>query len=132
MAAPRVDWNAIKEHIQVSPYDEAEPVLVIIPHAGRHLLLALAERLEWRATYSGFGYDYEDWDYLQSIVAETQSGLTIMEQVNLILAMLEEIRDAIQALTPGEIDLEPVVDVIAPIAPELGALGAILEVLGGD
>ncbi len=140
MPAPRVDWQSIKQIVAASPYDGGEPFLFVIPHYGRHLLLALADRLEWEASFRDFGYDFSDWDYLQDIVAETHAGLMEMEQVNLIVAKLEEIRQEIQLLresqSTGDNSLSDLVDVLSLLDPRVAALtqavDAIETVLGGD
>lgn len=137
MPAPRIDWQQIKRTIEASPYQGGEPFLFIVPHFGRHLLLSLADRLEWEATYRDFGYDFSDWDYLQTIVAETHSGLMAMEQVNLIVAKLEEIRAEIALLreSGGDTLMGELVEAVGLLDPRLGTLIAVVDsienVLGG-
>lgn len=136
----RIDWDSIKQTIEASGYDAREPFLFVMPHAGRHLLLAIADRLEWEASFRGFDYSYDDWDELQAIVADTHKGLMEMEQVNLIVTALNEIRDAIQALTAEAADddstMETIADGIGLIDPRLGLLlegvNAIEDLLGGS
>jgi hypothetical protein len=102
--ADRVDWPSISKLIEASGYLPEEPFLFVLPHAGRHLLLAIAERLEWRATYNDkqHGYDFADWDELQALVAATHAGLMEMEQVNLIVAKLEEIREELELIRQAQ------------------------------
>ena len=135
MSANRVDWQNIKQTVEASGYDGREPFLFVMPHYGRHLLLAIMERLEWPATFRDFGYDFSDWDELQAIVAETHAGLMWMEQVNLIVAKLEEIRQAIEDMGATGSD-DALIGILAALDPRLAALvatvDAIENVLGGD
>jgi hypothetical protein len=137
----RVDWPTIKEIIAASDYDIQEPFLFVLPHAGRHLLLALAQRLEWKATYSdkSHGYNYSDWDELQAIVAATHAGLMEMEQVNLIVAKLEEIRQELELLRGATGDTEAldlIADGVGLLDPRLNmllqGLDAIENLMGGS
>lgn len=93
--ADRIDWMKIKSMLGVS-YDA--PYFFVLPNAGRQLLHAMVHRLEWEATYREFGYDFGDFDELQAIVADTQTGL--MDGVNMheLLAMLELVVEAIQGI----------------------------------
>lgn len=139
MAANRIDWQSIKQLVTASGYDGRELFLFAIPHYGRHLLLAIMERLEWRATFREFGYDFSDWDELQEVVAETHAALMWMEQMNLIVEKLEEIRAELELLRTAEGSddtLQDLVNAIGLIDPRLGTLvqtvNAIEDVLGGS
>jgi hypothetical protein len=93
----RVDWQKIKDQIGVSNLDT--PILFMLPSAGRQLLLAMTERLTYEATYRLPGYDYSDFDELQSIVATLENGL--MEGIN-----MQDIVNAIDRLTEQVSELQ--------------------------
>lgn len=138
----RVNWPHIMDTIEASGYDPREPFLFILPHAGRHLLLAIADRLEWQASFRDFGYNFADWDELQDIVAETHHGLMEMEQVNLIVAKLEEIRQELELMRQATQDtsefdaLDAIGVAVTAIDPRLGvlleAVNAIEDLMGGS
>lgn len=62
------------------------------------LLLSIAEQLEWKKTYRAFGYDFSDWDLLQSEVADLQRGLAMPVDVEDLINELTAIKDAVNAL----------------------------------
>jgi hypothetical protein len=74
----RLDWQAIVTKLEALGVEPNASCLICIPVAGVYLLSALAERLEWRATYRVADYDYSDWDDLYQIVEDTIGGLDPM------------------------------------------------------
>lgn len=122
----------------------AEPFLFILPAAGRRALLAMSELLTYEATWieieNGRQVRHALDDRQEAIIAATRDGLMEFEQVNLIVTALNEIRDAIQALTAEAADddstMETIADGIGLIDPRLALLlegvDAIETLLGGD
>ena len=94
----RIDWPHIKNKIFGVSVDADTPYLFVIPHGGRHLLLAMTERLKWRATFRTDGYDYSDWDDLQAVVAATEQGLMGETKMSDLIDILTQIYNAIRAL----------------------------------
>lgn len=90
----RIDWQTIKTYgggLINSPY------VFVLPVSYRNVILAISHILEWRATWRTNGYDYEDWDELQAIVAAGESGLISGVAMTDIIDALNDIRDAITA-----------------------------------
>lgn len=71
--AIRIDWQTIKTRYASNLVDA---YLVVVPRVFASLVLAIQERLHWRATYRIDGYDYADWDELQAIIDTGLAGLT--------------------------------------------------------
>ncbi len=101
--AIRVDWPTIRDGIINNQGAIDAPFLFILPHAGRHLLMAIIDQLRWQATYryKGHGYDFSDWDELQSIVEATHYGLMDGEEVNQIAESITYLADTLAANMPN-------------------------------
>ena len=95
MPAPRINWPQISNRIG-SSIDE--PILFILPSGGRELLLSIAPRLTWEATYRTDGYDFADWDDLQGVVSTTEDGLMDGVKMSELIATLGLIVQAIRDL----------------------------------
>ena len=80
----QIDWQRIKDRLGTSQIEV--PFLFQIPDAGRHLLLAQAQRLKWDSTYIG-GMD----DQLEKIADDTITALMGDESMS-------DIADAIRYL----------------------------------
>lgn len=101
--AIRVDWPTIRDEIINNQGAIDAPFLFILPHAGRHLLMAIIDQLRWEATYryKGHGYDFSDWDELQAIVEATHYGLMDGEEVNQIAESITYLADTLAANMPN-------------------------------
>lgn len=73
----RFDWELLKTRMGQAGESPTDPCLICIPKAGAKILVALMERLRWKATYRVGDYDYYDWDDLQNIVDETEEGMSV-------------------------------------------------------
>ena len=138
--AIRVSWPHVKSLIDEDSngwlYDE--PVVVVIPEAGRRILHGL-ENIDWEATYRIDGYDYSDWDALQAIIHATYHGLGDAVAVKDIVTQLTRIADALEAGTDDTSvsdGLGVIADLLALNDPRLAVLLQILDsiddVLGGS
>ena len=76
--------------------DVGEPFLFILPHGGRLLLMSILDILRYRATYRIEGYDYTDFDELQSIVEATDRGLMDGESVYEIAEAIRYLADSLE------------------------------------
>lgn len=101
--AIRVDWPKIRDGIISNQGAIDAPFLFVLPHAGRHLLMAIMDVLRWEATYRYklHGYDYSDWDELQAIVEATHYGLMDGEEVNQIADAITYLADTLAANMPN-------------------------------
>jgi len=121
----RVDWQAIKARwgSQVGDFH-----LALLPKGACQLLLAIADRLHWEATYRIEGYDYSDWDELQEIVDLGLGGLTDTVRLADLLAHVDELEPILRQIRDrpccGESPLDalpnpnPGAGTIAPIGPD--------------
>ena len=94
-------WDDIRARIPDgdTPDGLGARYVFLLPNAGRFLLLALTELLEWRATYfDGRDYDSDKWDLLQDVVGLTTNGLLEGVPLSDILAEFDETQDLIQQL----------------------------------
>lgn len=126
--------------------DSSEPFLFVLPAAGRRALLSLSELLTWEATWievdpaSGRQIRTPLTDRQQAIIDATRDGLMEFEQVNLIVAKLEEIRQEIELLrsasTNDDTTLELIATGVGALDPRLALLlegvDAIENLMGGS
>lgn len=110
--AQRIDWNKVKALSLDAGNAPKDWAFFLLPVAGRDLLQASNEVLEWEATYRAFDYDFSDWDFLQEIVHKTQNGLMGGIMLADLLDYLERI--AITLEDTSEFDL--MVDAIEGIS----------------
>lgn len=94
MPVERVDWNAIKGALA----DVNAPYVFIIPDGARQLLLSIADKLSWRATYRGLGYDYSDWDELQALQSAGVAGLLGGIPLSQLIEYIDDIEDLLRGM----------------------------------
>jgi len=121
----RVDWQAIKAKWGS---EVGELHLALLPKGAAQLLLAIADRLHWEATYRIEGYDFADWDELQAIVDLGLGGLTDTVRLSDVLAYWDEVEPLLRQIRDrpccGETPLDylpnpnPGSGTIAPVGPE--------------
>lgn len=111
----------------------AEPFLFILPAAGRRALLSLSELLTYEATWVelvGNGRATTRiplTDRQKAIIDATRDGLMEVEQVNLIVAKLEEIREELELLRQAQ-EAEQIEDDMENMVSQLTAIAAVLGV----
>lgn len=95
MPAPRIDWQTIRDR-----FSPDEPILFCLPRRFQQLLLSDIDRLTWEATFREYGYDFADWDDLQTTVelgtAQLLGGVPldeIIQYIDDVETLLQEIRD---------------------------------------
>lgn len=74
----RVDWPLISNKMEADGVDPSASCLVCMPVASVYLLQAICERLTWKATYRTGGYDFDDWEDLQTYAEDAQEALNPM------------------------------------------------------
>jgi hypothetical protein len=87
MPALRIDW----QRVRTMSDDPSELSLFVLPTAYRTMLLHMTKILEWEATFRINNYDYADWDLLQSIVAQGDSGLMANETLADVIEAINNI-----------------------------------------
>lgn len=96
----RIDWNQILDRI--GSVGSTEPILFLLPAGGRELLLSVAPRLTWEATFRVGDYDYADWDELQAIVSLTEyglmSGVPMQDLIDAINNQTQQLSNAIAGI----------------------------------
>lgn len=96
MSGPiRVDWEKIKARWGS---EVSELHLALVPKGFAQLVLAIQERLHWRATYRIDGYDFSDWDDLQAIVDYGLAGLTDTMRLSDLIQLLDDVEPLLAAI----------------------------------
>lgn len=96
--AIRVDWQKIRDRWTLASLQDVH--LFAFPKGSAQLFLAICQRLQWEATYRVEGYDFGDFDTVQSLVDAGIAGLmdsmtlqTLLDHVDEVESLLAEIRD---------------------------------------
>jgi hypothetical protein len=125
----RIDWEAIKARWG-SEVDELH--LALLPKGAAQLLLAISDRLQWEATYRIAGYDFSDWDELQTIVDLGLGGLTDTVRLSDLLTLVDDIEPLLQLLLDKPCCTDAL-DGLEEIYPEgLDLVGDELDTTGED
>ena len=86
------DWQTIKARLG------DKTALFALTTAQASLLLSISQQLEWEKTFRAYDYDFSDWDYLQSEVADLQRGLMMPVYVTDLIEAIDELEDLLRAL----------------------------------
>jgi hypothetical protein len=87
-----VDWENVKSRLAD---DTALFALTVRQSA---ILLSISEQLTWEASFRTNGYDFSDWDTLQSEVADLQAQLAMPVDLSTLIQHVDEIEDLLRLL----------------------------------
>lgn len=97
--------------------------LALLPKGFASIVLALAERFQWEATYRDSDYDFSDWDELQAIVDLGLAGLTDTVRLSDLLGYVDEVEGLLRALQ----NIQQVAQPCCPYVPQTPVPDAVDE-----